>query len=132
MLFFKCGYFLKVLFNKRLSSPFFAVKSVARVQKKINNHKIDVDAAQEVKFSSASLPKLLWPFKVNFFLLYFLFFLARVKDFAEEEGRLLTVYVYSKMRNKVNFMHAGLFQISKIHSWHLQQVDFSHHEINNH
>lgn len=34
MLFFKCGYFLKVLFNKRLSSPFFSVKSVARVQKK--------------------------------------------------------------------------------------------------
>ena len=56
------------------------------------------------------------PLRSIFFLLYFLFFLARVKDFAEEEGRLLTVYVHSKMRNKVNFMHAGLFQISKIHS----------------
>ena len=119
MLFFKCGYFLKVLFNKRLSSPFFAVKSVARVQKKINNHKIDVDAAQEVKFSSASLPKLLWPFKVNFFftvfLVFFVFFGSR-KGLRREEGRPLTVYVHSKMRNKVNFMHAGLFQISKIHS----------------
>ena len=109
--------------------------SLSHESKKINNHKIDVDAAQELKFSSASLPKLLWPFKVNFFFaVFFVFFvfLARAKDFAEEEGRLLTVYVHSKMRNKVNFMHAGLFQISKIHSWHLQQVNFSHHEINNH
>ena len=58
------------------------------------------------------------PLRSIFFTVFFVFcfFLARVKDFAEEEGRLLTVYVHSKMRNKVNFMHAGLFQISKIHS----------------
>ena len=59
------------------------------------------------------------PLRSIFFRCIFLFFfvfLARAKDFTKEKGRLLTVYVHSKMRNKVNFMHAGLFQISKIHS----------------
>ena len=116
---FKCGYFLKVLFNKRLSSLFFSVKSVARVQKKSTTTKLMLMRRRSSNFQAHHSQSSCDPLRSIFFLLYFLFFLfflARVKDFAEEEGRLLTVYVHSKMRNKVNFMHASLFQISKIHS----------------
>ena len=94
------------------------VKSVARVQKKSTTTKWMLMRRRSSNFQAHHSQSSCDPLRSIFFRCIFCFFcfLARAKDFAEEEGRLLTVYVHSKMRNKVNFMHAGLFQISKIHS----------------
>ena len=71
---FKCGYFLKVLFNKRLSSPFFSVKSVARVQKKSTTTKLMLMRRRSSNFQAHHSQSSCDPLRSIFFRCIFCFF----------------------------------------------------------